>query len=521
MIGKRPKLFFTISFCALIVAIIMASWGFPKIVKQRVQKSVQIEESSIMFDKWRKMPMAMTFKVYIFNISNPEEVINGEKPRLAEIGPYVYKEYRERTVLGYGENDTVKYTLKKSFVFDQQASGTLSERDELTVINFTYMAVILSVNALMPALLSPVNKALEIFFGNLTDPFMKVTVKDLLFGGIYLNCDADNSALSLVCGTLRAKMPSTMRPSEDGKGYYFSMFSHFNSSGIGPFEMVRGTKDINELGHIVSYKGERVMKAWKDPYCGQINGSDATIFPPIDENNVPQKLYTFEPDICRSLFLNLIGKRPIFNMSSYYYELTSEALASKSVHPENKCFCRKNWSGNHDGCLLMGVLNLMPCQGAPAIISLPHFYLASEELREYVYTGLSPDPEKHRSFVHLDPVTGVVMKGMQRIQFNIELRNMPVIPQLQNVRTGLFPLMWFEEGAEIPEPLQEELEHSHTLLGYVETVRWAFLAVTIAAVIISAILIARSGAIPALNKNNTINFMTRSSNSARMEVNKR
>lgn len=53
----------------------------------------------------------------------------------------------------------------------------------------------------------------------------------------------------------------------------------------------------------------------------------------------------------------------------------------------------------------MGILNLMPCQDAPAIASLPHFYLASEELLEYFDGGVSPDKEKHNTFVYLEPVS--------------------------------------------------------------------------------------------------------------------
>lgn len=44
-----------------------------------------------MFDKWRKMPVPLDFKIYVFNVTNRDEINNGELPKLAEVGPYVYK----------------------------------------------------------------------------------------------------------------------------------------------------------------------------------------------------------------------------------------------------------------------------------------------------------------------------------------------------------------------------------------------------------------------------------------------
>lgn len=72
-----------------------------------------------------------------------------------------------------------------------------------------------------------------------------------------------------------------------------------NRSESGPYEMVRGRENVYELGHIVSYQGKETLPMWGDKYCGQINGSDSTVFPPIDNSNVPARIYTFEPDICR------------------------------------------------------------------------------------------------------------------------------------------------------------------------------------------------------------------------------
>ncbi|XP_063530203.1 sensory neuron membrane protein 2-like [Cydia strobilella] len=507
MIGKQSRMFFLISLCGLMLAILLATWGIPKIVRSQIKKNVQIDPSSQMFDKWRKLPMPLTFKIYVFNVTNAEDISAGAKPELEEIGPYVYKQYREKTILGYGENDTVEYMLKKTFVFDQQKTGSLSEDDEVTVINFTYMAALLQVQELMPGLVGMINGALGEMFTNLTDPFLRVKVKDLFFDGIHLNCVGENSALGLVCGKLKSDKPATMRPSEDGNGFYFSMFSHMNLTETGPYQMVRGTKDVQELGHIVSYKGKKVMNTWRDPYCNQLNGSDASVFPPVADSPL-NRLYTFEPEVCRSLYANLVGPTTIFDMKAIYYEIAEEALAAKTANRDNKCFCRKNWSANHDGCLLMGVLNLEPCQGAPALATLPHFYLASEELLEYFAGGISPDKEKHNTYVYLDPITGVVLKGVRRLQFNIELRQINGIPQLENVRTGVFPLLWLDEGAELPPEVQQELKQSHTLLGYVEMARWILLSIAILVLLASLFKLAKSGALPMCGQHtNSVSFV--------------
>ncbi|XP_023944614.1 sensory neuron membrane protein 2 [Bicyclus anynana] len=478
MLGKNAKLFFCGSMGVLVAAIAMAAWGFPKIVQSQINKNLQLENSSTMFEKWRVVPVPLTFKIYVFNVTNTDEVNEGAKPALDEIGPFVYKEYREKRILGYGENDTIRYMLKKTFYFDEEASAPLTQDDEVTVINYSYMAALLTVNDLMPAAVGLVNTALGSFFTNLTDPFMRVKVRDLFFDGIFLNCIGENSALSLVCGKIKADKQPNMRPAEDGSGFYFSMFNYLNTTESGPYDMVRGIENIHELGHIVGFDGAPTMRYWGDPYCGQLNGSDGSIFPPLNQI-VPDRVYIFEPEICRSMSVGLVGERNIFNISSYLYEIDESVLASKLANRNNKCFCKKNWSANHDGCLLMGLINLAPCRGAPAIASLPHFYLGSEELLEYFEEGVKPEKEKHESFVYLDATTGVVIKGLQRIQFNIELRNMKSVPQLEKVPTGVFPLLWIEEGAEIPAELRQELHQAHTLLGYVEALRWAILGLAI------------------------------------------
>jgi hypothetical protein len=43
------------------------------------------------YERWRKLPLALYYKVYLFNVTNPEEVQNGANPIVQEVGPYVYE----------------------------------------------------------------------------------------------------------------------------------------------------------------------------------------------------------------------------------------------------------------------------------------------------------------------------------------------------------------------------------------------------------------------------------------------
>lgn len=64
-----------------------------------------------------------------------------------------------------------------------------------------------------------------------------------------------------------------------------------------------------------------------------------------------------------------------------------------------KCYCM------NEKCQPSGVLDVSRCKyGAPAFISLPHFYLADDSYGEAV-KGLKPSEEKHESFVIIEPVS--------------------------------------------------------------------------------------------------------------------
>lgn len=44
-----------------------------------------------MRDMFTEVPFPLDFKIYLFNVTNKEEVFRGGKPKLQEVGPYYFE----------------------------------------------------------------------------------------------------------------------------------------------------------------------------------------------------------------------------------------------------------------------------------------------------------------------------------------------------------------------------------------------------------------------------------------------
>jgi CD36 family len=65
---------------------------FPLILNTVIDRKLKLETGTRAFEKWRKPPIPIQSKVYIFDVTNADQFVKGlEKPKLVEKGPYVYK----------------------------------------------------------------------------------------------------------------------------------------------------------------------------------------------------------------------------------------------------------------------------------------------------------------------------------------------------------------------------------------------------------------------------------------------
>ncbi|MFX1309822.1 MAG: hypothetical protein ACFE8C_09010 [Promethearchaeota archaeon] len=88
------------------------------------------------------IPMYRRF--YLWNLTNPSEVLNGYKPEYMEIGPYVYREYTTKYDVNFSSNwEEVTYKQYPTYIFEPEMSdSSCSPDDQITNINPAYLGVL-------------------------------------------------------------------------------------------------------------------------------------------------------------------------------------------------------------------------------------------------------------------------------------------------------------------------------------------------------------------------------------------
>lgn len=100
-----------------------------------LKNSLVLLPGSHTYGMWEKTPIPVTLKLFLFNWTNPYEItINNTKPRFQQIGPYTYRETKEKASVIWNSNNTVTYKHLKKWWFDPELSnGTL--QDTFVTIN--------------------------------------------------------------------------------------------------------------------------------------------------------------------------------------------------------------------------------------------------------------------------------------------------------------------------------------------------------------------------------------------------
>lgn len=141
---------------------------------------------------WLVPPVQAHLTGYGFHVTNPEQVMKGEKPILEEVGPFVYKavtvkdsedpETKESNLV-YGEDgNTLTYRPRKFYYLDRaQSTGGDPDTTYLTVPNIPLLTAFSAIKD-KNFLAKPMALTYILGQGGLNTPFINVSFTGLLWG---------------------------------------------------------------------------------------------------------------------------------------------------------------------------------------------------------------------------------------------------------------------------------------------------------------------------------------------------
>ncbi|XP_029300865.1 lysosome membrane protein 2c [Cottoperca gobio] len=411
---------FSILLLILGIALVLSN-VFPHFLQSMVEKEVVLKNGTEAFEAWESPPAPIYMQFYFFNLTNPLEVLDGDRPAVLEIGPYTYREYRLMEQVDFQENGTkVAAVNTKTYIFQRNMSRG-PESDLMRTVNIPAMTVMeqFKDTPLMANLISSYMKSSG------EGLFTTHTVGELLWG-------YEDTLL---------KALKILKPDLD---VVFGLFYKSNASNDGEYVFFTGQQNYKDFARVDTWNSESKMNWWTSDECNMINGTNGASFHPVITKN--EMLYMFSSDLCRSLYALYEEDVTVKGIPGYRFSPPSKIFANHTVNPANAGFCVP--AGN---CLGSGMLNVSSCkQGAPIVMSPPHFYQADEKYVEDVF-GMRPNKEQHQTTIDINPLTGIVIQAAKRLQVNVYIEKMTAFSQTGNVRTVILPVVYLNESVVIDD----------------------------------------------------------------------
>ena len=331
-----------------------AEWG----AKQVIYSLITLKEGSAFEATWKKGEPALTYKAYIFNLTNPEEFKRGARPRVVEQGPYVYQLKEQKENIVYNSDNTVTFQGRPIYTF-QRSKSVGPENDLVTTFNVPLINAGEKVRG-SPIGLGVLNAAKRVHdFKSLKE----VSVGKLLWG---------HRSKVLDWARQFTKVPY---PYQD-----FGLMMGRNDTLQPSYTMhtgAGGSGSIYNIRSVLKYNNSDHLQVWSGDFCNKIKGTDMGGFHP--EISRKEVLHVFNGQLCRSL--PLIYNKTVYHsgLEAYRFINPPGTFAYGPHRSKNRCYCSK------EGCPQRGILDMKSCYfGAAVAFSFPHFYQGHPSLTHKV-----------------------------------------------------------------------------------------------------------------------------------------
>lgn len=426
----------------------------PSFFSGRIKSMLPIVNGSDAYDRYTgNNPVPLSVKLYMFNVTNPDEVKQGVKPRLLQVGPFVFSETRRRQVVRISpDNATIDSRLYRTYYFNTVESVPLNVT--LTLPNAgAFGAFHGAAEKSRDEGQDTPNKIAGQYLANETI-YLTHTANKWLFEGIKLDwLDGLNSD----------GLYFDDQPPDNTFGLYYKKNNTWDEKADGTVTVATGaTGDISKIGQVIRWNNADKMSFWRGESCNSLRGTEGQFFHPFVQKD--EKLDIFAPDLCRSLSIEFIKTTSLRTIELYRFGLDSSFFKPINYNNETKCFCvKRSEADKKKFCKLSGIMDASSCRKKPIVLSTPHFYNGDASIRD-AFDGLSPSAAQHDTFVDVEPITGFVLRVRRRLQVNVEMikyEDFEDSHRLEETRL-IHPFIWLEQSVVIPDEKAQKLENKLT-----------------------------------------------------------
>lgn len=165
------------------------------------------------------------------------------------------------------------------------------------------------------------------------------------------------------------------------------------------YEVNNGQGNYKDFAKFEARDNKTLLPWWGNETCNSLNGSDGTMFLPFLTREAILPVYSF--DFCRSYNYTYEKDVEFEGVPGYRFKPEPKLLQSPEKNPENWCYCVDS---DEKLCNRNGLLSISACsEGAPIVMSLPHFYQTEPSIIESV-DGMKPGEDLHATFIDIEPV---------------------------------------------------------------------------------------------------------------------
>ncbi|KAH6936370.1 hypothetical protein HPB50_016363 [Hyalomma asiaticum] len=486
---------FRISACAVVSLLLVllgvgVLLGFDHVFRYILNKEVSLSEHSRAFPMWKDVSHDTKIRFFFFNVTNPNEVLIGEKPSVKEVGPYTYRADWIKHNITFHDNGTMSYKETKRYFFDRESSVG-PESDEIMTVNvpFVTTAQLLKeqnfiIRGIASLSLSGLGQRI----------FISRSVGQLTFGGypdilVLLGSVIDSGrprpgqpgfnigdVFSHGYRTVIDMLGSLVDPDRQGTNGKFGYMVNKNDTIDGEYTIFTGEDDISKVNQVYEFNKHRKLEIWPGDECNTLTGTLGHIRPPLSKSD---EQVMFIPDICRSIPTENIGYESFKGLKVKRFVAGPTAFDSGQLHVCQATLMLLQFTADF---FITSLWRCLFYAGAPLVLSFPHFLYADSSYRSD--TMCKPDKKKKEEHIYFEKEIFLIdlhLQGRKSKRLNLSFHCRP----FSRVAEGVLPLFWQETRVEARDDTVKLLR---TIVQLPEYAQWG----SVGLIVISSLLLAAS-----------------------------